>query len=233
MHAVMTLNYVSLVKNNIQTTVERAFEAWRKLPNPNRHLMLKVTSTAYTYPILVHADNHSNTGAYIIIHHENPSSTSQSQLANTFSYFLAVMLVHAFYNVSNNYQGKPEELLDTTLATFDVQVTFGNANGAAYIHVQNGEVVFTQSSNEQKDEELWNVVNMFYDCIKEGYEHLRRYYEMPINNEQYFGGQRKPRKGSYESMTVKELKERCVKRRIKHSGLTKDQLISALRSKKT
>jgi hypothetical protein len=43
------------------------------------------------------------------------------------------------------------------------------------------------------------------------------------------GGGAKPRKGSYETLTVKELKERCAKRGIKHSGLKKIELIAALR----
>lgn len=36
--------------------------------------------------------------------------------------------------------------------------------------------------------------------------------------------------GTYESMTVPELKERCKKRKIKTTGLRKAELIAALRS---
>lgn len=44
------------------------------------------------------------------------------------------------------------------------------------------------------------------------------------------GGTPKPRKGSYESMTVAQLKERCAKRGIKgYSSLRKADLIAALR----
>lgn len=59
-----------------------------------------------------------------------------------------------------------------------------------------------------------------------------------INNEELklvrdvtVGGSSKsaPRKGTYEAMTVKELKDRCAKRGIKHSGLKKSELIAALR----
>ena len=39
----------------------------------------------------------------------------------------------------------------------------------------------------------------------------------------------KPRKGTYESMTVQELKERCKKRKIKYAGLKKADLIAKLR----
>lgn len=39
----------------------------------------------------------------------------------------------------------------------------------------------------------------------------------------------KPRKGTYESMTVPELQERCKKYKIKTTGLRKAELISALR----
>ena len=39
------------------------------------------------------------------------------------------------------------------------------------------------------------------------------------------------RKGSLESNTVVELKEKCTKKGIKHSGLKKSQLIAALRKK--
>ena len=42
-------------------------------------------------------------------------------------------------------------------------------------------------------------------------------------------GGAKTRKGTYEAMTVKELKERCIKRGYKHSGLRKHELIAVLR----
>lgn len=44
------------------------------------------------------------------------------------------------------------------------------------------------------------------------------------------GGTPKPRKGSYESMTVAQLKERCAKKGLKgYSSLRKAELIAALR----
>lgn len=45
------------------------------------------------------------------------------------------------------------------------------------------------------------------------------------------GGNKKLRKGSYETMTVNELKQRCIKRGIKHNGLKKSEIIVLLRRK--
>jgi hypothetical protein len=45
------------------------------------------------------------------------------------------------------------------------------------------------------------------------------------------GAPLKPRKGTYESMTVPELQERCKKYKIKTTGLRKAELISALRAR--
>lgn len=45
------------------------------------------------------------------------------------------------------------------------------------------------------------------------------------------GKSKKIRKGSLETYTVAQLKEKCVKKGIKHSGLKKAQLIAALRKK--
>ena len=46
------------------------------------------------------------------------------------------------------------------------------------------------------------------------------------------GKKKKTRRNTYESMTVKELIERCKKYKIKHNGLKKDELIVALRAKR-
>ena len=40
------------------------------------------------------------------------------------------------------------------------------------------------------------------------------------------------RKGSFESMTVKQLQQRCAKRKMSYSGLRKHELILKLRGKK-
>lgn len=65
--------------------------------------------------------------------------------------------------------------------------------------------------------------------IYTGYKCLNNpnaYKDIPQQPQQ--GG--KARKGSYESMTVKELQQRCAKRKIKYSGMRKVELIAALRA---
>lgn len=52
-----------------------------------------------------------------------------------------------------------------------------------------------------------------------------------VINNTITGGKKKIRKGSYESCTVAQLKEKCIKKGIKHSGLKKNELIAILRKK--
>ena len=88
------------------------------------------------------------------------------------------------------------------------------ANKAAYI-----------GSNVTEDE-------MYNKLLKDIKRAVQEYY---LSEPQAGGGRLKgkARKGSYESMTVKELKARCAKRGIKHTGLTKAQIIAVLRRRKT
>lgn len=83
-------------------------------------------------------------------------------------------------------------------------------------------------NNNMKDNFGTNVIPM--DSIKSkafDIEENERILELKIVAN---GGKIiKPRKGSYESMTVKELQVRCSKRGMKYAGLRKAELIGALR----
>jgi hypothetical protein len=82
--------------------------------------------------------------------------------------------------------------------------------------------------------------------LLEGYKEFIQYenttlnvYGYRLNDDIYVpkttqtAGARRKITNSYEAMTVKELKERCAKRGIKHSGMKKAELIVALRRRVT
>lgn len=102
------------------------------------------------------------------------------------------------------------------------------------------ENVYKSNSKRINDGLLTSIITNIYNPIYLNNESILEIFTalniIAISNckEVNSGGKpkpHKPRKGSYESMTVAELKLRCAKRKIKYSGLNKGQLIVALRKK--
>jgi hypothetical protein len=145
-------------------------------------------------------------------------SNAESRIANT--------------NTANKYalgMSKYIDRISNILCMQETLITQHNLEGPKAALNSAEEEFHKISSNPPGSPEYNKAISNLFTHILVVQDHI---YGNLSNHKTYLIAGGKPKKNTYEAMTVKDLQERCKKRGIKYSGLRKAEIIKALRSKK-